>query len=88
MIRPRPAFDLQARHAVHSEAIVEWRALTVALIERLLEPVRAKLKRDASFSLPHLLEGGTWSAGRKIALALRPPDGPPPISVAADGTVF
>ena len=88
VIRPRPAFDLQARHAVHSEAIVEWRALTVALIERLLEPVRAKLKRDASFSLPHLLEGGTWSAGRKIALALRPPDGPPPISVAADGTVF
>jgi hypothetical protein len=88
VIRPRAGFDLQLRHEVQSEPIVEWRALTVALIEQLLEPVRAKLERDASFTLPHLLEGGTWSAGRKIALALRPPDGPPPISVAADGTVF
>jgi len=34
------------------------------------------------------LQGGTWSAGRKIARQLRPPDGPPPIAVAADGTVF
>jgi uncharacterized protein DUF1688 len=38
--------------------------------------------------MPQLLQGGTWSAGRKIARALRPPDGPPPIAVAADGTVF
>jgi uncharacterized protein DUF1688 len=35
-----------------------------------------------------MLQGGTWSAGRKIAQALRPPDGPPPILIAADGTVF
>jgi Protein of unknown function (DUF1688) len=88
VIRPRATFDLQSRHDVQSEPIVEWRALTVALIERLLEPVRAKLKLDASFTLPHLLEGGTWSAGRKIALALRPPNGPSPILVFADGTVF
>ena len=32
-------------------------------------------------------EGGTWSAGRHIA-ARRRADGPPPIVVAADGTVF
>jgi Protein of unknown function (DUF1688) len=88
VIRPRAALDLQSRHDVQSQPIVEWRALTVALIDRLVEPVRAKLKLDASFALPHLLEGGTWAAGRKIALALRPPNGPPPISVAADGTVF
>jgi hypothetical protein len=88
VIRPRATFDLQTRHEVQSEPIVEWRALTVALIERLLEPVRARLKLDASFTLPNLLEGGTWSAGRRIALQLRPPNGPPPIAVAADGTVF
>jgi hypothetical protein len=35
-----------------------------------------------------MLQGGTWSAGRKIARTLRPPDGPPPILVAADATVF
>jgi hypothetical protein len=50
--------------------------------------VRAKLGLDAAFAMPQLLQGGTWSAGRKIAQALRPPAGPPPISVAADGTVF
>jgi hypothetical protein len=43
---------------------------------------------DSNFTMPQLLQGGTWSAGRKIAHALRPPDGPPPIAVAADGTVF
>jgi uncharacterized protein DUF1688 len=88
VIRPRAALDLQSRHDVQSEPIVEWRALAVALLDRLVEPVRERLKLDASFTLPHLLEGGTWAAGRKIALALRPPHGPPPISVAADGTVF
>src|SRR5207302_5894474 len=54
VIRPRATLDLQAEHEVHSEAIVEWRALTVALIDRLLEPVRAKLELDASFTLPQL----------------------------------
>jgi hypothetical protein len=88
LIRPRAEFDPQRRHDVRSEPIVEWRALTVALVDRLLEPVRAKLGLDASFTMPQLLEGGTWSAGRRIALALRPPDGPPPIAVVADGTVF
>ena len=43
---------------------------------------------DESFKLPHLLQGGTWSAGRDIARKLRPPDGPSPIPVASDGTVF
>jgi hypothetical protein len=57
-------------------------------MDRLLAPVRARLGLDASFTLPHMLQGGTWSAGRKIARALRPPDGAPPIAVAADGTVF
>jgi hypothetical protein len=88
VIDPRAGLDLRSRHDVRSEPIVEWRALTVTLLDRLVEPVRANLKLDARFTLPHLLEGGTWAAGRKIALDLRPPNGPPPISVAADGTVF
>jgi len=88
VIRPRAAIDPALRHEVGSQLIVEWRALTVALMDPLVDLVRAKLGLDSSFSMPQLLQGGTWSAGRKIAHALRTPDGPPPIAVAADGTVF
>jgi hypothetical protein len=88
VIRPRGAINPRVQHDVASELIVEWRALTVVLLDALLDPVRAKLGLDASFAMPQLLQGGTWSAGRKIARARRPPEGPPPIAVAADGTVF
>jgi hypothetical protein len=88
VIRPRAAIDPALRHDVGSELIVEWRALTVALMDPLVGLVREKLGLDSSFAMPQLLQGGTWSAGRKIARALRPPEGPPPIAVEADGTVF
>jgi len=86
VIRERAPLASPLRH--DSEPVVEWRALTVTLTDALVEPVRRELELDRSFTLPHLLQGGTWSAGRKIARQLRPPDGPPPIAVAADGTVF
>jgi Protein of unknown function (DUF1688) len=88
VIRPRAAIDPGVRHEISSELIVEWRALTVALMDPLVELVRAKLGVGAAFTMPHMLQGGTWSAGRKIARERRPPDGPSPIPVAADGTVF
>jgi hypothetical protein len=70
------------------EAVVEWRALTVALLDRLAEKVRQALgKTAAEFPLACMLEGGSWAAGREIALSLRP-DGRPPLSVASDGTLF
>jgi len=40
-----------------------------------------------SFPLARVLQGGTWTAGREIALARRT-DGSPPIKVVSDGTVF
>ncbi len=71
-----------------SELIVEWRALTVALLERLAPLVRERLGVSAeSFPLGCVLEGGTWSAGRKIARMKRP-DGAPPLNILSDGTVF
>jgi hypothetical protein len=88
VIRPRAAIDPALRHDVGSELIIEWRALTVALMDPLVGLVREKLGLASSFAMPQLLQGGTWSAGRKIAHALRPPEGPPPIAVEADGTVF
>ena len=70
------------------EAVVEWRALTVALLDRLAERVRASLcKTAAEFPLVCVLEGGSWEAGRAAALARRP-DGRPPLAVASDGTLF
>jgi hypothetical protein len=70
------------------EPIVEWRALTVALLDRIAEHVRLHLKLDARrLPLVKVLEAGTWFAGRRLA-AERRPGGGPPISVRSDGTVF
>jgi len=67
---------------------IEWRALTVTLLDELAPRVRTLLGVDeASFPLACLLEGGTWAAGRAIAGERR--DGaPPPVAVVSDGTVF
>jgi hypothetical protein len=73
---------------VGSPLVVEWRALTVALLDRLADMVRKRLGRDAtSFPLAKVLQGGTWAAGREVARALRA-DGSPPIKVVSDGTVI
>jgi len=70
------------------EAVVEWRALTVVLLDRLAEQVRLTLGKTAEeFPLACMLEGGSWAAGREIALSLRP-DGRPPLTVVSDGTLF
>jgi len=87
-IRPSAPIDPGTPYEVSSEPIVEWRALTVALMDPLVELVRDELALGPAFTMPHLLQGGTWRAGRKIALALRPPHGPSPIPLVADGTVF
>jgi hypothetical protein len=71
-----------------AEPVVEWRALTVALLDRLAPLVRDMLGLDvARFSLASLLEGGTWAAGRELAFAKRP-GGEPPLSIVSDGTLF
>ncbi|GAB3225032.1 URC4/urg3 family protein [Mycolicibacterium hippocampi] len=69
------------------ELVVEWRALTVALLDELAPLVRARLGLDAErMPLACVLEGGTWAAGRASAQRLR--DGLPPLTIASDGTVF
>ncbi|TYL73612.1 URC4/urg3 family protein [Bradyrhizobium cytisi] len=88
VLRLRDAEDAGRAHAVDSLLVVEWRALTVALLDRVAELVRAKLGRTPqSLPLASILEGGTWAAGRAIAFARRP-DGSPPLKVISDGTVF
>jgi hypothetical protein len=78
----------ERRHEVGSTLVVEWRALTVALLDRLAALVRQRLGRDADqLPLPKILQGGSWAAGRAIARRLRA-DGSPPLQVISDGTVF
>lgn len=82
-----PANALQP-NAVDSALVVEWRALTVALLDAIAPLVRAELGVDeAKFPLGCVLEGGTWAAGRVLARDSRA-DAGPPIRVVSDGTVF
>jgi hypothetical protein len=84
----RDADDAARAHAVASPLVVEWRALTVALLDRLAELIRQRLGQDAeSLPLAKILEGGTWATGRKLACERRA-DGSPPLKVISDGTVF
>ena len=73
------------RHPVGSPLVVEWRALTVALVDELAAHVRRKLGRPG-LPLACILEGGTWAAGRETAARLR--GGESPLAIDSDGTVF
>jgi len=84
----RRAQEAVRAHDISSTLVVEWRALTVALLDRLAERLRERIGTDAlSLPLAKILQGGTWAAGRKIAHE-RAADGSPPLRVISDGTVF
>ena len=75
-------------HRLGSDVAIEWRALTVALMDPLADLVRQELRVDeGTLSFSALLEGGTARAGRILAAARRE-DGGPPIRVANDGVIF
>lgn len=75
----RPSYPIESR------TIVEWRALTVYLLDRTAERVQSILDRE--LSLPRVLEGGTWHVGRELAYK-RSPSGESPLQIDSDGTVF
>jgi hypothetical protein len=75
-------------HRPDSTVIVEWRSLTVILLDCIADAIRQILKMTpAQLPLAKVLQGGTWTAGRKIAASLRP-SGISPIQLESDGTVF
>jgi hypothetical protein len=76
--------DLPPLPASHS-AIVEFRAVTVIMLDRIAAAVNKKLGAD--LVLAQVLESATWKGGREIAKQKRK-DGGPPINVLLDGTVF
>ncbi|HRD99234.1 MAG TPA: DUF1688 family protein, partial [Rubrivivax sp.] len=88
VIVPRDPRMLARRWKPADEFIVEWRALTVVLLDELALLVRERLGLGAdALPLARILEGGTWAAGREIAAELRP-GGAPPLQIDSDGTVF
>ena len=87
VLRLKDASQTDRLHAPGDELIVEWRALTVALLDELAPLVRAQLGLSAEeMPLACVLEGGTWAAGRALAQQLH--DGRPPLNIQSDGTVF
>jgi hypothetical protein len=79
---------IENTHKPSDEVIVEWRALTVSLMDILAKKLRETfdLNQD-TLPMVNILEGGTWAAGRAIAFAKRP-DGSPPIKIFSDASVF
>lgn len=84
VVKLRDPAAAQREWAVGDELVVEWRALTVALLDELAPLVCGEL--GAEVPLACVLEGGTWQAGRATARRLR--DGLPPLTIISDGTVF
>ena len=88
VLKLRDSSQASELHKPSSELIIEWRALTVYLLDLLADIIRKKLgKTSEELPLVKILEGGTWLAGRRIAQTLR--DGATaPILLDSDGTVF
>ena len=71
-----------------SELIIEWRALTLVLLDQIGAEVQKALgKSPQEFPLAKVLEGGTWWAGRFLAQEKRQ-GAVPPLQIKSDGTVF
>jgi Protein of unknown function (DUF1688) len=88
VLKPRDSKLLGRAHKPDSELVVEWRAMTIGLLDMLKPAVAGQLGFSPNqFPLPCLLEGGTWSAGRSLAQSLRA-DRSPPVQIVSDGTVF
>ena len=88
VIVPRDAGFAAHGYQPGDEWVVEWRALTVTLLDELAAQVRERLGLDArQLPLAAVLEAGSWAAGRELAAARRP-GGVPPVRIESDGTVF
>lgn len=71
-----------------SDIIIEWRALTICLLDKIAAQITTALNTTAEqFPLAKVLEGGTWAAGRRLALQTRN-NLTPPLQILSDATVF
>jgi hypothetical protein len=70
------------------DTIVEWRAMTLVLIDKLYSKIQSRIGDGVHISMAQLLEAGTWKSGREIAAQNRPQTKSSPILIKSDGTVF
>jgi len=90
VITPKDPDAPSISYEIGSELVVEWRALTICLLDDVAALVRTALgKTEEELPLARILQGGSWSAGRQIAQERRP-ETPraPPFAVRSEGTVF
>lgn len=80
--------DLPAFSA-SSDTVIEWRAMTVALLDELYKLISAHFaKLGVELSMAQMLEAGTWKGGRELAAKFRPHSKSSPIVILGDGTLF
>jgi hypothetical protein len=71
------------------DEIVEWRAMTVALLDKLHDIIKSNAQFNrVQLTLPQVLEAGSWKAGRELAAEKRPLTKSSPIIILGDGTLF
>ncbi len=88
VLQPQDPKLMNSVLAPECEAVVEWRALTVYMLDRIAVDLRKSLKLGKKrLPLSSVLQGGTWIAGRELASRLRE-DSSPPLRIAINGTVF
>jgi hypothetical protein len=88
LLRLRDATIADVPQPPQAPVMVEWRGLTIALLDQLADRLRQRWGMDAvQLPLVKVLQGGTWAAGRAIALERRA-NGSPPLRLLSDGTVF
>jgi len=88
VISPKDSHAFEMEYDIGSELVVEWRALTVVLLDQLAASMRKKLNlTEEQLPLAKVLQGGSWAAGRIVANEKRHSRSSP-ITVRSDGTVF
>ncbi|KAI4751999.1 DUF1688-domain-containing protein [Aureobasidium sp. EXF-3400] len=71
------------------DEIVEWRALTVALLDEVYGIIKKEMaEKDVQLSMAQMLEAGSWKSGRELAAKNRPETKSSPILIDGDGTLF
>ncbi|KFA77803.1 hypothetical protein S40288_00540 [Stachybotrys chartarum IBT 40288] len=73
------------------DVIVEWRGVTVGLLDMLCVEVNKALRKELAgneLTLAQVLEAGSWKGGREVAEIHRPNTKEPPILIESDGTIF
>ncbi|KAH8900861.1 hypothetical protein GQ53DRAFT_708734 [Thozetella sp. PMI_491] len=72
-----------------SDVIVEWRAMTVALLDLLHQVIQERFeKQGVKLTMAQMLEAGSWKSGRELAALHRPATKSSPILIDGDGTLF